>query len=221
MGKLKSNIERGRRIVDARKKLRMTQEQLAERVTTFKRAQKKDATAVSRGAIGNWEQGLGLTTENLNCLAEVLGTSAQWILTGELNHEISLSKATVTSLVLPVIGKVQAGVWEEIDLVDQSEFADTHLMVPLDPRFSAENQYLLKIVGDSVNEFAKSGSYAHCVDMASGLEVTNGHMVVVARSRPGCRDRTNNQRIPNRQWPERIMAAIHQPKAQWPPAPWK
>ncbi|MDF1625636.1 MAG: S24 family peptidase [Parvibaculaceae bacterium] len=89
----------------------------------------------------------------------------------------------VESSVLPVIGKVQAGVWEVVDLVDQSEYADETVVVPIDPRFPFKDQWAMQIVGDSVNEFAPSGSYAVCVDISAGLDVRHGQMVVVERLR--------------------------------------
>lgn len=89
----------------------------------------------------------------------------------------------VETHILPVIGRVQAGVWEVVDLVDQSELADHGLMLPVDPRFPFDQQWIMQIQGDSVNEFANSGSYAHCIDIASGIDVRHGQLVVVERIR--------------------------------------
>jgi phage repressor protein C with HTH and peptisase S24 domain len=77
MTKFKTDAARGARIVAARERARLTQEQLANRITELKKS------SVSRGAIGNWERGYGLTSENLSLLASVLNVSSEWLLTGK------------------------------------------------------------------------------------------------------------------------------------------
>lgn len=76
MGKLEKDVMRGRRIVAAREAKRLTQDQLAARLSEQRGA------AVSRGAVGNWERGLGFTTDNLNALSDVLGVAPGWLLAG-------------------------------------------------------------------------------------------------------------------------------------------
>lgn len=76
MTKLETNKSRGKRIVLAREARDLTQEQLATRLAELKQA------AISRGAVGNWERGLGLTTANVNLLASALDVSVEWLLTG-------------------------------------------------------------------------------------------------------------------------------------------
>lgn len=123
--------------------------------------------------------------------ARALNTTPEWLLYGKGSPSIAIPNAdsisddlrAVESSVLPVIGKVQAGVWEVVDLVDQSEYVDETVVVPIDPRFPFKDQWAMQIVGDSVNEYAPSGSYAVCVDISAGLDVRHGQMVVVERIR--------------------------------------
>jgi phage repressor protein C with HTH and peptisase S24 domain len=77
MEKLDADVARGRRIKAAREAKQLTQDQLASRVSEHR------GTPVSRGAVGNWELGLGLTTVNLGALSEVLGVRQDWFLTGD------------------------------------------------------------------------------------------------------------------------------------------
>jgi len=41
------------------------------------------AMGVTRGAVGNWEAGGGITRANLTRVAEVTGASIEWLMTGE------------------------------------------------------------------------------------------------------------------------------------------
>ena len=75
--------ERGYRIRQARLRAALTQEQLAERLTSLKQSKKNRGGQVSRGAVGNWERGEGLTTENLHLLGELLKVDVAWLPTGE------------------------------------------------------------------------------------------------------------------------------------------
>lgn len=77
MEKLDTDKQRGLRIAEARKRSPLlTQEGLAALVSD------RLGTEISRGAIGNWERGLGLTTKNLMALASALDVKHEWLLTG-------------------------------------------------------------------------------------------------------------------------------------------
>lgn len=115
--------------------------------------------------------------------AKAYKVTAAWLLYGDDASKKPQMDADVKTVTLPIVGKVQAGVWLVVDLVDQSEFSEKGVMVPSDPRWQEEHQYAVQIVGDSINEFAESGSYAHCVDVSSGIQVAHGNLVVVERIR--------------------------------------
>nr|WP_246220336.1 LexA family transcriptional regulator [Parvibaculum indicum] len=76
MKELGTDTARGDRIAQARKAKRFTQEGLAKVLSSGRE------TKISRGAVGNWERGYGLTTRNLNALAKILNVDETWLLTG-------------------------------------------------------------------------------------------------------------------------------------------
>lgn len=41
------------------------------------------ALGVTRGAVGNWERGKGIKTENLKAIAQTFSVSFEWLATGE------------------------------------------------------------------------------------------------------------------------------------------
>lgn len=69
---MKADLAIAARIKQVRKEARLTQEQFAARLRE-----------VSRGAVGNWERGLGIKRENLVLIADIFGTSVDWLSTGE------------------------------------------------------------------------------------------------------------------------------------------
>lgn len=88
-----------------------------------------------------------------------------------------------TNFSVPVVGAVQAGHWFSMDVVD--EIKEAGLMVPGDPTYREFEQYAVKIVGDSINNFAKDGEYAVCVDIHAGIDAEDGDYVVVEALRNG------------------------------------
>lgn len=70
MGKLAN------RISFVRKRAKLTQEKFAEALGTV------DDVKVSRGAVGNWELGKGISRANLAAIADKFGVSLDWLETG-------------------------------------------------------------------------------------------------------------------------------------------
>lgn len=66
-----SNI--GQRIKEARKSLGLSQEEFAAALS------KQSARIISRGAIGNWELGKGISRDNLAEVARLCGVSIDWL----------------------------------------------------------------------------------------------------------------------------------------------
>lgn len=88
-----------------------------------------------------------------------------------------------TPFSVPVVGTVQAGHWVSMDVVD--EIKDAGQEVPGDPTYREVEQFAVKIVGDSINNFAKDGEYAVCVDIHAGIDAEDGDYVVVEALRNG------------------------------------
>lgn len=66
----------GKRIRQLRRAAKLTQEQLAERMSM------ESNEKITRGAVGNWELGGGISTENLLALARIFNASVEWIADG-------------------------------------------------------------------------------------------------------------------------------------------
>lgn len=75
-GKKSADRERGRRIAMLRDSLGIGQAELATLVS------KHLGVPLTRGAVGNWELGGGMSTENLRALARSTGASLEWLATG-------------------------------------------------------------------------------------------------------------------------------------------
>lgn len=89
---------------------------------------------------------------------------------------------------LPVLGEVAAGVWadEDADLIENET-----LLVPYDPRFEPEDQYLLKVRGSSINRRAVNGSFVRCLKLfAAPRKPQDGDWVIVRRMRNGSAETT-------------------------------
>jgi repressor LexA len=89
-----------------------------------------------------------------------------------------------TNVGVSVIGEVQAGVWKEVDVLDEPR----HPILPIgpDPRYIDFPQYALLVQGTSMNKVFAPGSYIVCVPLADlGREPRDGDIVVVERRRKG------------------------------------
>lgn len=129
----------------------------------------------TRQAVAGWAKNTEPEPETVRQLAVILNKDEGWL----APH---LLRQTVTVEGLPVRGQVAAGVWHEI-----SENQDPDVRrapVAPDPRYPVGHQYVLEVVGNSVNKFAKDGSLITCVD-CSVTDPRPNDLVVVERSRGG------------------------------------
>lgn len=83
---------------------------------------------------------------------------------------------------LPVIGRVAAGMWLEIDGNDEFGEPLFEIPIPRDPRYPAEAVYGLLVEGTSLNKTARPGEVLVCLDiLALGIDPADGDLVVVER----------------------------------------
>lgn len=83
---------------------------------------------------------------------------------------------------LTLHGFVEAGMWQEADLVHQ-DWGEPSLLMP-DPRFPVDRQFVLGVRGDSMDEVAPPGSQVLAVDWPyAGRPLANGQIVVARRER--------------------------------------
>lgn len=125
------------------------------------------------------ENGTGaLSPRNAPRYAEAYGVSAAWLLTGEgAGEQVPM---------LPVSGKVSAGVWVEVD-IDFNEHRDSAEMVPADPSYPKDAQFVLEVDGNSINRVAVSGDRLVCVSTKHrrSPRLSDRDLVIVRRTRFG------------------------------------
>lgn len=120
------------------------------------------------------------TATKLQPVADVLGTTVQWLL-GQSDE--MLPKASHASEIrgMNVLGKIQAGNWVDRSLIDETYEIEV-IPVARDTRFPNAKQYAMEVVGDSMDLKYPEGSYVTCVDYwDSGLTLKEGHTVHVER----------------------------------------
>ena len=87
---------------------------------------------------------------------------------------------------IPVIGYVQAGLWQEAIQWDQTDFKPIYM--PTDEVFKGKRVYALEIRGDSMNLLYPAGSCVVCVSAEDYYdcvgEIESGKKVVVRRVNP-------------------------------------
>lgn len=119
--------------------------------------------------------------EKLTRLASYLGTTLEELLsTSNIDQPI---KPSVTSL--PVVGKIAAGHFMDISLVNQDDNFPV-INVATDDRFAHAKQYALLVTGDSMDLKFPDGCYVTVVDyIESGLRLKPGMTVHVERTVAG------------------------------------
>lgn len=158
----------GSRIREKRKELSITQLQLSKSV------------GVSHVTVSQWESDTTAPKgENLYKLAKILGTQANWLISGiDSKHESNVENVPFQLHVkkLPVISQVQAGAWSEaIDfrsLGDEVEWEDA-------PANASDNAFWLRVVGDSMTaQTGVSIPEGHMILVDPDTEAQNGNLVV-------------------------------------------
>lgn len=169
------DVETGRRIKELRRDiLKITQSEFADMLG-----------GVTRGAVGNWELGQGIKRENLSRMSARFDVSFEWLATGAgqpRNGALTkpANKPGTVSMV-PVIGFVKAGTWQDIEEWGALEVAD---YVPSTGDFPADWQFALVVDGNSVNRAARHGDWLICVDLIkSQIDIGDDDLVVVERAR--------------------------------------
>lgn len=135
-------------------------------------------------------------------LGSLLGVSGHWLFDGTGRPEAKNIDPEITrpeKQALPTRYHVQAGVWLEIDdAIDSVYEAETLGLssIAASPRFKFEDQWVEKIVGDSVDKIFPDGSFIHVVCLiGSGIELKSGTLVVVQRTDGQKRERTVKRAI--------------------------
>lgn len=142
--------------------------------------------------------GRGLTADAAIRYARFFNVGLKWLLTGEggMRDDDAAPPSPIgdgphseSIQVAPIVGKVEAGSWEDIDET-QDAVSGTIAVIP-DPRFARSNCLAYKVAGDSFDTFVKDGGYVVTVpwDKANMLP-RDGLPVVVEQTRDGFRQRT-------------------------------
>lgn len=119
------------------------------------------------------------SADKLARLATALGTTVEWLTTGEGE---TLGNPAHAVEGLEVLGDIQAGNWLDISLLDPHGREREVVPVARDPRFPTAPQYLLRVVGDSMNLKYPEYSYVHCVEaISSGIKKKIGQVVHIER----------------------------------------
>jgi len=91
---------------------------------------------------------------------------------------------------MPIVGKVAAGVFREVDDMDQSEVS--WISLPPDDQFPHARRMAFDVEGDSMNSLSPrpilDGDRAICVafeDIADQIKIRDGMVVIVERTRDG------------------------------------
>lgn len=113
---------------------------------------------VSRSAVSQWELGItSPSSERLRAVAVECGVSPDFLSTG-LGYARSAMRGPRP--IVHVTGSAEFGVWRQ----SQSEPETKEVSVlPADSRYPPEDQFDLRIRGNSVNRFARSGDLVRCV----------------------------------------------------------
>lgn len=120
----------------------------------------------------------GLKVQFAAKYARKFKVTQSWLLTGE----DGTSSQNIPQIgMVPVVGKVSAGVPLNVETVEQ-EWLEMHdkPTVPSASQYPAEWQYSFEVEGDSLNKIAPPGSMLICLDIvASGYAVQEDDLVVV------------------------------------------
>lgn len=168
----------GDRIAEYRRRIGLSQGELAERV------------GMKQQGIQSIEAGKSRNPRQLIEIARALGVTPDFLKTGFRSGV----GAPDTVLLLPppliatpridyvrVIGEVAAGMWREVSYTD---FEDYDIPVVVDPRWKPGDVFALVVRGNSINRQARDGSYVLCLQAyAAPRALDDGDWVVVERVR--------------------------------------
>ncbi|OYW50745.1 MAG: hypothetical protein B7Y36_18865 [Novosphingobium sp. 28-62-57] len=153
------------KMIEARKRSRLTQEVIAERMN------------VSVAQVSRWENGKdGIPSQRLASMSQAYGAPI-----GELLDENSEFLAPGPTLFIK--GSVQAGHFVEAWEIHEDEWerytGRADVAVPLRRRFG------LRVIGESMNEIYPPGTILDCIAREPFDDIPNGKRVIVQRRRMG------------------------------------
>ena len=131
---------------------------------------------VSVQCLNQWIHGKrSPSIKDINNICEVFGVDQNYLMTGELETDT-----------IPVIGYVQAGIWQEAIQWEQTDFKPIYS--PVDDKFKGKRIYALEVRGNSMNLLYPAGSCVVCVSAEDYYNVVgpieSGKKVVVQRRNP-------------------------------------
>lgn len=95
---------------------------------------------------------------------------------------LRLSTVPVPNGTLPVLGRVAAGMWLEVDVLDNSDEPRATIPVPPDPALPQGARFGLIVAGTSINRIAQDGEVLVCTSLAeTGIQIEHNDLVIVER----------------------------------------
>ena len=142
--------------------------------------------------LGHENGSSGFRTPSAIKYAAKFRVSLEWLETGRGDDPAIQPSNSTRSIpdieTRPLIGAIQAGVWQEPFESGDSELIE--IPTPADRIVSGANQYWLEIVGDSVDQFVGNGSRVFCTavwdwarDTDDLFRRANGKLVIAERRR--------------------------------------
>ena len=136
-----------------------------------------------------------------------MGTTPEYLLDETENKTPTVRPASaelvpVTGKLLKLVGYVEAGVWREAVQIDDDE--QRTRPVQESPAFDGFDQYLLQVVGRSMDMFYQPGALLHCVELDYGprhIHLQDGDHVIVQREVGGKVETTVKELEGGRLWP--------------------
>ena len=131
---------------------------------------------ISQGGLNLWLNNKRTPSpEDIKKFCELFNTTPNYLMNDERETDT-----------IPVIGYVQAGLWQEARQWEVSDFKPIYM--PVDDKYKGKRIYALEVRGNSMNLLYPSGSCVICisvedyVDIAGSIE--SGKRVVVQRKNP-------------------------------------
>lgn len=149
---------------------------------------------VSRGAVGNWERGLGIKRENLLSIAREFSVSFDWLATGN-EASSGLGPAHAATGDVTYAGIVQAGLFRPVDeYFNQDEDWQRPEGLSRHPKYPRVRQYAWQAKGNSMDQAGiYDGQWIVGADAADYIDqygdIESGDLVVVQRLRFGGSER--------------------------------
>jgi len=143
----------GKRLKEARKKLKLTQKELAEKI------------GVTRPAVTQWENDLyEPDNKTIALLAKILNVSTDYLHGISNNNIIPLKR-------VPLIGYASCGVPTEYNYDTIDEF------VPVANEIYIDGMYAVTAQGDSMSPKIEDGDILYCIPLNSIDELKNGDII--------------------------------------------